>query len=189
MGADIHSYVERRVLTPRFSDRVMRASERRMLAGGEEELLAHESRHRIHWEHVPIATWISGVTDELAKWPEDHYIQHDPDIQPWYEWRNYGLFGILGGIRSRGGRLLESCHHRGLPEGFSGVVEEWKDNDGYYHSTTWYTCQELIDADIPSRMPLEYGVTKDVERFVQMNKDLVKKYGARNVRIILWWDN
>lgn len=174
MGADIHSYVERRVLEPRFGDHRMREGARQFAVDGDSA--AWDRLHTITWVEVKLLEW------RMCKWPcehdyEDHHYNHDPDITPWYADRNYWLFGVLGGVRPRGGEPLDG-HYRGLPDGASC---DWSEDNQYLHSMTWYTCQEILDADIPR------GGSRDVENFVNMNKDLVKKYDQP--RIILAWDS
>ena len=165
MGADIHSYVEQRL--PRYVDSKMRALERMNV-----DIRAH------YWQHVPLLEWRdSGVSLDIPYHECLH--NHQPDIHPWYAERNYGLFGVIGGVRDRGGQHLAG-HFRGYPPGYSGVV-------GDYHSTTWYMCHELLS--VGARMPAHYGVSQDVEDFIQMNKDLITKFGRDNVRITFGWDS
>jgi hypothetical protein len=171
MGTDIHSYVEQRL--PRRGDAVMRKLEREAKIDG--DYTAFDAAHR--WEHVRLLEYVPDK-DFTKPWREC-YINHQPDIHPWYNERNYGLFGIIGGVRDRGGEHLDG-HFRGYPPGFSG-------EEMFEHSITWYMCHELLDVDL--RMPIDYGITRDVHAFVWMNKDLVAKYGRDNVRITFSWDS
>jgi len=130
MGADIHSLVERKVLIPRWTDRDLR---RRQRKGALEREL-----YTVKWEEVKLLEWRECW--DFAQCNHDyteHYINHAPDITPWYKDRHYAMFGVLGNVRPRGGRPYDG-HYRGLPEGCSDP--EWGD---YYHSITWYMCTEL----------------------------------------------
>ena len=58
--------------------------------------------------------------------------------------RNYALFGVLAGVRSRI-NTPAIAPYRGLPEGHTLGEEELE--PGYYHSHTWVSLQELLDHD------------------------------------------
>lgn len=175
MGADIYTWVEQRILTPNATDQRFRTLERKMAAGGPDDLIRFEAAHVITWKWVQLLEYVLSEQHH-----EYHNINHQPSITEWDEHRNYGLFGVIGGVRDRGGKHLDG-HHRGMPEGFFDP-EAVQD----LHSVTWYMCQELTD--LRERMPSEYGRTTDVIQFEDMNRDLVHMFGAENVRITMGWD-
>lgn len=58
-----------------------------------------------------------------------------------FDWRSYGLFGFLAGVRNYSD-LTPISEPRGLPEG----VTEWSDNDETWfgdHSHSWLSVEEL----------------------------------------------
>lgn len=82
------------------------------------------------------------------------WILHTPE--PGYTWRDYGMFGILAGVRMRGFNPM--AKHRGLPKNVSKEVKELADEyggDGHTHS--YLTLKEILDYDYDQTIPL-HGV-------------------------------
>lgn len=80
------------------------------------------------------------------------YFDHSRPISQWnqpfthrpYEVRNYAVFAVLADVRNSHS-LTPMSVPRGIPQDASEVWrEECKDVD--YHSHTWFTVQELVDA-------------------------------------------
>lgn len=63
---------------------------------------------------------------------------------PVYDGRDYGLFGMLAGVRSASGSLVPL---RGLPDDTSDYVDDEYGDGEYFHSATWYDFCELAAYD------------------------------------------
>jgi len=153
MGTDIHFVIERRVLTPKYGDTVMRKLERQYHTG-DLPLDAWELAHTISWQAV-----------------EDEPL--------WDGNRNYELFSVIGLDMNRGGSPLEG-RFRGIPK---DATIDWDDSH-FFHSQTWYMCAELVD--VMQRMMWH---STDALQFQQMNRNMVTKYGPRDVRIVMAFDS
>lgn len=94
------------------------------------------------WETVTEALWPSAwfKHDEPVSF---HNVPYE--VQPFRD-RNYGLFGVLAGVRNYSG-LTPLAEPRGVPEdagdGWKAYVAEWS---GDLHSMSWFTHAELLDA-------------------------------------------
>ncbi len=63
----------------------------------------------------------------------------------WAVGRNYNLFGILAGVRDRFAPTI--AEPRGIPEDVSkGIAAQWKLSADYAHTPSYYTLQELLEA-------------------------------------------
>lgn len=66
-----------------------------------------------------------------------------------FDWRSYGMFGFLAGVRNYAG-IMPISDPRGLPDDFhvgefEDVGESWRWSD--YHSTSWLSVAELRAVD------------------------------------------
>lgn len=67
----------------------------------------------------------------------------DLDFVP-FDWRGYGMFGFLAGVRNYSG-VTPISEPRGLPEDFvnHGEWDDWCD----LHATSWLSIEELLAVD------------------------------------------
>lgn len=68
-----------------------------------------------------------------------------------FDWRGYGMFGFLAGVRNYSG-IRPIAKPRGLPADASReVVEDYESWDGDAHSASWLSVEELLafDYDAP----------------------------------------
>lgn len=131
-----------------------------------------------------------------------------------FEWRDYGVFAVLAGVRNYSG-VPTIQQPRGLPEGLSTFVAkqaEEEGDDGHTHS--WYLLKELLDFDWDAEVEdrrttkeirpglFDGGCTTAPGEGVKMTyrafmgqpffKDLdkLKTFGKPDeVRIVFWFDN
>ena len=89
---------------------------------------------------VDIHCFVESYDKESNEWNEEYFIDGQSNEKiPVYDDRDYGLFGVLAGVRSGFRGLVEP---RGLPDDLSDEVkEEW--NDGEFFGETWYDYCEL----------------------------------------------
>lgn len=110
------------------------------------------------------------VTEAL--WPSD-WFKHDAPVTPYnvpyvvepFRSRNYGLFGLLAGVRNYSG-LTPLAEPRGVPEdagdGWKAYVAEWS---GDLHSMSWFTHAELLKARTDlTESPAEYGILEALNK-------------------------
>lgn len=84
--------------------------------------------------------------------------------------RNYRLFAALGDVRNHGDGILPLFPRRGVPDDLSARIKKYNDDwGGDLHSHTYFTLQELMDADLDAKctrmeislFPLQYAHWKD----------------------------
>ena len=91
----------------------------------------------IHCEYKKNDTWYN--CDNFV-WNDDTKVYEFEDI---YWGRNYDLFGILAGVRSREFPIIDIP--RGLPNNISAKTKEFAEMwEGYAHSHSYITMKELI---------------------------------------------
>lgn len=89
---------------------------------------------------VDINVFIESYDKQSGKWEEECWCDCNYKKLPVYDRRDYGLFGILAGVRSDSGSLVEP---RGIPDDLSdSVKEEWGDGKCSF-GATWYDYCEL----------------------------------------------
>ena len=111
-------------------------------------------------EWISVDDWYDEEYDEGEKRTYAHHI---------YEHRDYGIFGMLAGVRNDSYPPL--CGERGLPPDLSKEVEQEADYwnpDG--HTPSWYTYDELI-------LTLQTPGSESAERWIQR---ILKKRHAIN---------
>lgn len=100
---------------------------------------------------------------KIDKWVElALYKLQNGEIEkvPVYDGRDYGLFGILAGVRSTSGSLVAV---RGMPDDLSLTVKEEYGDGKYFHSQTWYDFCELDAYD--------YSLTKCVNIIKELSNN------------------
>ena len=109
----------------------------------------------------------------------DHWDDSDGFFEariPFYEDRNYALFGELAGVRGYDQEPIDDP--RGLPDDASSEVKkaakEWGSDA---HSHTWLLLEEIVGTGLPF----------DTLRKLEILAEAVG--GPRCVRIIAWFDN
>ncbi len=83
------------------------------------------------------------IKNQFRSYKESDGTEYIDILEP-YSGRDYGLFGILAGVRSDVYHQIDSL--RGMPEDVSeGVKERYNKEESYggVHSLTWYTLDEL----------------------------------------------
>jgi len=109
-------------------------------------------------------------------WPENYYA---------FWSRNYGLFGILAGVRSCVNPIIPL---RGLPSNISKKTKNrYMECKSDYHSETWYYLSELLDINwkkyrVGCKLFKKY--LKRLQRFADKNK-----ISYNDVRLVMWFDN
>lgn len=134
-----------------------------------------------------------------------------------FDWRNYGLFGFLAGVRNYSA-ITPLSEPKGLPDDLSSEVhasaEHW-DADGHSHS--WLSLRELLAPDYESQVwdrrytrqegpnffnggataaatETHLGTRESLRHFLGdryfEHLDVLKSLGQPDdVRIIFWFDN
>ena len=155
MGADIHTYAEKRVSGKWESISVMDPEEA-------------EQEH----PHLDYSACITGG-------------------------RDYGLFGLLSGVRHYWGFRIIPEAQMCIPEDVSEPVEaQWDRYKDDYHTEGWLDWQTLLDAQKDININLLLGKidpeTKDcIEELMENFERSATQYNlnVREMRIILWYDN
>jgi hypothetical protein len=80
---------------------------------------------------------------ERVEWPN---ADRENFISGPFDWRSYGLFGFLAGVRNYS-EVPPIAEPRGLPDDVSVGVREAHDDDPDWHSATWLTVTELAEFD------------------------------------------
>jgi hypothetical protein len=142
----------------------------------------------------------------------DGYWQHLPDVDPFGDWRNYGIFGFLADVRNYSHSPV-IAEPRGLPDDVSGdVLGEWY--DGGFHSTSWLTVAEMQAYDY-DQIIWDRRITREISpghfngaalaeegegRHIPLRDFLGESFFRRldemaalgeptNVRMVFWFDN
>lgn len=97
----------------------------------------------IDWSYdgVDINVYVESYDKQSGKWEEEYWwdAKHNKKV-PVYDGRDYGLFGILAGVRSNSDSLVEP---RGIPDDLSDSVKKEWDNGDCFFGATWYDYCEL----------------------------------------------
>lgn len=119
---------------------------------------------------VDIHVFVESYDKQSGKWENEcMYDGKTYKRIPVYDGRDYGLFGILAGVRSNYGSLVES---RGVPDDLSDEVsKEWGNGDCFF-GATWYDYCEL-DAYVYSLVScakiIKQLLGEDDEGYVKVN--------------------
>lgn len=136
------------------------------------------------WETITDALWPSG------------WFKHDAPVTPYnvpygvepFRSRNYGLFGLLAGVRNYSG-LTPLAEPRGVPEdagdGWKAYVAKW---GGDLHSMSWFTHAELLKARTDlTESPAEYGILEALNQALAPLTSLHQ--GGTEIRYVFGFDN
>jgi hypothetical protein len=127
MGCDIHMYVER----------VARNGSKK-------------------WVHIPDSEgpkhpyYKEGLKDADPNASEDDKKRHEQYMNyfnhgSWSTGRNYWLFGLMATVRAY--HVVPIAEPKGVPKNMSPFVKkEWKDGQGDWHTPSWFTAKELLEA-------------------------------------------
>lgn len=136
------------------------------------------------WETITDALWPSG------------WFKHDAPVTPYnvpytvepFRSRNYGLFGLLAGVRNYSG-LTPLAEPRGVPEdagdGWKAYVAKLS---GDLHSMSWFTHAELLKARTDlTESPAEYGILEALNQALAPLTSLHQ--GGTEIRYVFGFDN
>jgi hypothetical protein len=196
MGCDIHMMVEVAEDIPLRGDREMRRVERAAALGDSEAAERLASYWKRVWKPLPIyddfysQEWENLSEAARAKleprlhtdnWLHDigyRVVLHDPDIRPYTENRNYGVFGLLAGVRRYDVEPIAAG--RGIPDDASDEVRKWMaDGD---HSHSWALVGEILEHR-------DEFLERHEPELVAMCEDLAAKYGPDKARLCFWFDS
>jgi len=100
-----------------------------------------------------------------------------------YSGRNYGLFGILAGVRGEATPIAEP---RGVPtdasEGYKKVLADWGVNA---HTPSWYTLFELLKPKTYAKL----SVSPEFQKAMLNLRKKLKEYNTKDIRIVFFFDN
>jgi len=121
---------------------------------------------------------------EIKRYPESNFWWRAMNVGV-FATRNYGLFDTLFGVRGNSGGLFPD---RGLPADCDeSIQEEYNDGEADWHSATHVYGNELMEIN-PKTVAEENESENWKTMFIFINL-LCIKYGAKNVRMIVWFDN
>lgn len=125
--------------------------------------------------------------------PDHHDVWRGGRI---YHNRNYALFGVLAGVRSRcyGDPLYPprgipsdaSPEYRDMAEGLDWHSHHWLSYLELVEVCTVQQCLDLDDSHAPGWMPLKEFVTYVV---IGLLEPIAKELGDDNVRVVFYFDN
>lgn len=142
------------------------------------------------------------VTEALWPYPYFHadkpvdYFNEPYHNRPLYE-RRYVLFAYLADVRNYAG-IKPIADLRGVPEDASEVwkreVEEW---DGYLHSKSWLTFEELDNADLSQVVTFGDGTSDTLQNLIGATieaalaplRTLTEGKYAPQIRFVFGFDN
>lgn len=125
------------------------------------------------------------------------YTSPDREVR-WDTWairlptsRDYVLFGLLAGVRTR---PKDGYEKRGLPQDVSTDVKTWLEESDF-HSHSWLTPFEFYSACVKYEQVLktegydDYPLAKEWQSLAELLVVLCKHYGPRNIRIVFAFDS
>jgi len=129
----------------------------------------------------------------IGKW---EYVDYTP-----FNWRNYDIFALLGGVRNGCGIPEQDWHYRGLPIN-SQYLNTEEDNygrkvtllsliesDPNYHSFSWILLDELLEFDYTANIN-EYSPDTYLDILSDCYfTELIRLKSMGVDRIIYWFDN
>lgn len=86
-----------------------------------------------------------------------------------YEERDYGLFGILAGVKTYSDKQIDEP--RGLPDNISTETKAIFDGCEDYHTPTYFTLKELLDYEKKYKKVNVWMTDDDYIEFIQLDKD------------------
>lgn len=164
MGCDIHFFVEK------ISQRLKRQESLNEIIGTNEQF-------NMEWESAD-------------KWVPNRYYDKDDDPREFeisqndrfYYSRDYGLFGILAGVRWVP-EIGPISSPRGFPNDASEkTIIEYKSWGRDAHSASYFTLKELLDVDW-SKYEYNGEFIKTIEKMSKLDEN------PKNVRCVFWFDN
>lgn len=76
----------------------------------------------------------------------DNEAEYEDIRDIFLDYRSYGLFGFLAGVRNYSA-IPPISKPRGIPSDFHTESHPFREADSYYHSKSWLSVQELAEYD------------------------------------------
>jgi len=129
--------------------------------------------------------------DKVVSWSEVEFEGKLPNLytDTPYDGRNYELFGVLAGVRSREYDMID--YPRCLPNDVSKEIKDEHERWGIdAHSATYYTLDELLDSDY-RKMSVDELAEMRLEYFFKDVLDTCLKLtdNPSDFRLVFWFDN
>lgn len=96
--------------------------------------------HIIYEKRDESGAWVAVTPKRLSRDADDPRT-YAPDLP--FDWRWYGLFGFLAGVRNYSNSPEMPWWNRGFPVGCSPEAARYLESDDFYHSHTHITIAEL----------------------------------------------
>ena len=146
--------------------------------------------YRIQRHNKP-AQWCDGNLYEVNKFYEMDPDDDEPKYRRVYltnERRNYGLFGLLAGVRNYGTKPIVAP--RGFPKDVpKSIAEEYDSWGSDAHSASWLTLAELMNAARSHPDLLDDLVAELQEYFNRIFPNPAPLITQNELRIVFWFDN
>ncbi len=146
--------------------------------------------YRIQRNNKP-AQWCDGNLYEANKFYGLYPDNDEPKYRRVYltnERRNYGLFGLLAGVRGYGIKPIASP--RGFPDDASkSITEEYNSWGSEAHIASWLTLAELMNAARSHPNLLDALVAELQEYFNRLFPHPSPLITQNELRIVFWFDN
>ena len=129
--------------------------------------------------------------DKEVSWSESEIEGKLPNLYTCtpYDGRNYNLFGVLAGVRSREEGMID--YPRDLPDDLSEEIrDEYMSWGCDAHSATYYTLDELLDSDYRKMSVGELAEIR-LKYFFKDVLDTCLKLtdNPSDFRLVFWFDN